>query len=222
MYIGGVLLVAASASTSPPVRWAPTEVRAAGDAWTRSVGCWVQRCVVELELCPWASASASGGGMCVVIAHGAEKVVLERVREELALLALTDELERATTLIASPGAFADFGGFLAGAQEVEVAIERLELDGVLQLATFHPAYQFAGADPDDASNWTNRSPLPIFHLLREAEVARALGAGQTDRDDVWQRNVERTRALGCAHMSRLVAGCRPHDLDGAASWHETE
>ncbi|KAJ1637784.1 hypothetical protein T492DRAFT_949676 [Pavlovales sp. CCMP2436] len=197
---------------SAPSAWAPTDPALATDLWTRSVLCWVQKCVIGLELCPWASASVNTGGTRVIVAEGDEEAVLACVGDELRLLSATDGLERATTLIASPNAFRSFEAFLEGAEEVNDMIEELALEGVLQLATFHPDYQFAETKADDASNWTNRSPLPIFHLLREREVAHALGVGMMDRDDVWRRNVERTRALGRVHMRKLVGGCSPRVL----------
>jgi hypothetical protein len=193
--------------------WEPTDLATASDPWTRAVGCWVQRCVVGLELCPWASASVENRGMRVVVSDGDADAVLACVRDELALLAALTDVERATTLIASTRAFARFDDFLAGAEQVEALIERsAAAAGAVQLATFHPEYRFAGTKKEDASNYTNRSPLPIYHLLREREVAQALSGGRMDRDDVWERNVARTRALGRTHMRRLVESCRPRLL----------
>lgn len=153
--------------------------------------------------------------MRVVIPDGDADAVLACVRDELALLAALTDVERATTLIASTSAFARFDEFLAGAEQVEELIERLHdlpadsADERIQLATFHPDYRFAGTKKEDASNYTNRSPLPIYHLLREREVAQALSGGRIDRDDVWERNVARTRSLGRTHMRKLVESCRP-------------
>lgn len=188
--------------------WEPTELHTASDPWTRSVGCWVQTCVVGLELCPWASAAVENRGMRVVISDGDADAVLACVRDELALLAALTDVERATTLIASTSAFEHFDDFLAGAEQIEELIEGSAL-GAVQLATFHPDYRFAGTKKEDASNYTNRSPLPIYHLLREREVAQALSGGRIDRDDVWERNVARTRSLGRTHMRKLVDSCRP-------------
>lgn len=191
--------------------WEPTDLDAASDPWTRSVGCWVQTCVVGLELCPWASASVENRGMRVVVSDGDEDAVLACVRDELALLEALADVERATTLVASTSAFARFDDFLAGAERVEELIET-SARGAVQLATFHPEYRFAATKKEDASNYTNRSPLPIYHLLREREVAQALSGGRVDRDDVWERNVARTRGLGRSYMRKLVDSCRPRFL----------
>lgn len=207
-----LLLLAANGCARPTdAVWRPTNLHGSSDAWTKSVACWVQKVVVGLELCPWAAAAVSGG-MRVVVDEGDEGVVLSRIGDELILLAETAGVERATTLIASPRAFETFEGFLEGADAVEAMIKQGGLTGVLQLATFHPKYQFADTEEDDASNWTNRSPVPIFHLLRESEVSRALRAGRIDTEEVWSANIARTRALGRVHMSKLVGGCIPSHL----------
>lgn len=188
--------------------WRPTAVGPSSDAWTQSVSCWVHTCVVGLELCPWAAAAAEGG-MRLVVEQGDEGAVLNRMGEELRLLADTADIERATTLVATPGAFESFSSFLDGAEAINQMIKARKLAGVLQLATFHPSYQFAGTEEEDASNYTNRSPVPIFHLLRESEVSRALRGSRLNADDIWSANVARSRALGPAQMSRLVGSCKP-------------
>ncbi|KAG8469889.1 hypothetical protein KFE25_006344 [Diacronema lutheri] len=205
--------VAAAANPSDAsAQWTPTVVRAESDAWTRSVSCWVQTCVIGLELCPWAAAAAAGG-MRVVVERGDEGDVLTCVARELRTLADTAGVtERATTLVASPGAFESFASFLDGAAAVEDMIDARDLTGVIQLATFHPTFRFAETEEHDASNWTNRSPCPVFHLLREADVTRALRAGRVDAEQIWSANVARTRALGSAHMRGLLGGCAPRKV----------
>ena len=85
------------------------------------------------------------------------------------------------------------------------AIDAAGHRGAIQLATFHPEYQFGDAAPDAASHWTNRSPFPVLHLLREADVERALES--KDGHDVWRRNVAAVEALGAENMERRVRDC---------------
>jgi len=101
--------------------------------------------------------------------------------------------------------FLDFNDFL---DEADALLEAMELDGVLQVASFHPDYQFADSGPDDVENLTNRAPWPILHLLREDSVARAVEAFP-DPDAIVQRNIERVRALGFDGWQRLLADDDP-------------
>ena len=103
--------------------------------------------------------------------------------------------ELATTLVAYPHALADFEEYLDAADAVREALSKAGADGVLQVATFHPNYQFAGTDPDEVSNYTNRSPMPVIHLLREEDVSRAIEE-HPDADRVPDDNVARFEALG--------------------------
>lgn len=197
-------------SHATPV-WSPTDPRAETDEWGRAMLCWLERCVVGLQLCPWANEPLTGGGLRVVVARGGADEVLYVLVDEMLALAETSALNdaSATTLVGAPNAFVGFDEYLEASARVEELIERAGLSGVIQLATFHPEYCFEGSEPDDASNWTNRAPLPVFHLLRERDVSRALRGSHATRDDVWQRNVEHVGAIGNRAMSRLVRSCKP-------------
>jgi len=130
---------------------------------------------------------------------------MEVVRAELVRLA--SPTCRETSIIVTDSLLLDFDAYMQAVDDVQDTIDTLELEGVLQLATFHPDYQFAGTMQDDAENWTNRSPYPAFHILQEEEVERAL-AGYNEPQEVWERNIKRMGELGTAAMAQLVRACR--------------
>lgn len=124
-----------------------------------------------------------------------ERALLEELGEELALLRDTPADEVDTTLLVHPqvlGDFLDYNDFLGDA---DALVEAMDLEGVLQVASFHPDYQFADSEPDDTDNLTNRAPFPILHLLREASIDRAVAA-YPDPDAIIERNIATVRELG--------------------------
>ena len=162
----------------------------------RDVRRWLERAVIGLNLCPFAKAVVARGQVRIVVSDATTpRALLEQLGEELALLrdAPADTID--TTLLVHPqvlGDFLDYNDFLG---EADALVEALELDGVLQVASFHPDYQFAGSAPDDVENLTNRAPWPILHLLREASVDRAVEA-YPEPDAIIDRNIATGRALG--------------------------
>lgn len=157
---------------------------------------WVERAVVGLNLCPFARAPFIQGRIRYAVSHARDTdALLDDLCGELQSLAAADAAECETTLLIHPhvlGDFLDYNDFLDTA---DVAVDTLKLDGVLQVASFHPHYQFAGTAPDDIENASNRSPYPTLHLLREASVERAAEA-MTDPDEIYRRNIETLRKLG--------------------------
>jgi hypothetical protein len=109
-----------------------------------------------------------------------------------------------TTLLIHPGALADFLDYNDFLDLADVAIEEIGLAGVLQVASFHPDYQFAGTAPDDAANLSNRSPHPMLHLLREDSIARAVAA-YADTAAIYERNIETLRRLGIGGWHKLMS-----------------
>jgi hypothetical protein len=107
-----------------------------------------------------------------------------------------------TTLLIHPWVLNDFIEFNDFLQICDATVAELDLDGELQVASFHPQYQFAGTDPDDIGNYTNRSPFPTLHVLREASVERAL-AGTADPAAIYEENIRRLNQLGLAGWSAL-------------------
>lgn len=166
---------------------------------------WLERAVIGLNLCPFAKAVVVKQQVRLVVSDAStERALLEELGEELALLRDTPADEIDTTLLVHPqvlGDFLDYNDFLGDA---DALVEAMDLDGVLQVASFHPDYQFAGSEPDDADNLTNRAPYPILHLLREASIDRAVAA-YPDPDAIIERNIATVRELGFAGWNRLLA-----------------
>lgn len=166
---------------------------------------WLERAVIGLNLCPFAKAVHAKQQVRIVISDAStERALLEELGEELALLRDTPADQVDTTLLVHPqvlGDFLDYNDFLGDA---DALVEAMDLDGVLQVASFHPQYQFAGSQPDDADNLTNRAPYPILHLLREASIDRAVAA-YPDPDAIIGRNVATVRELGFEGWNRLLA-----------------
>jgi hypothetical protein len=141
------------------------------------------------------------------VVSGAETpaALLAELREELRHLVAADPERIETTLLIHPRAltdFLDYNDFLGVADE---AVEDLGLAGVLQIASFHPRYQFAGTGPDDVENYTNRSPYPMLHLLRESSVERAVAAFP-DAAGIYEKNIATLRRLGAQDWRRLGLG----------------
>ena len=115
-----------------------------------------------------------------------------------------------TTLLIHPFVFQEFTEYNTFLDLAEARITELELDGAIQVASFHPAYQFAGQEPDAISNYTNRSPYPMLHLLREASLDRALES-VADPDRIYEANIQTLQQLGHAGWAKLGSGPTPSD-----------
>lgn len=156
---------------------------------------WLERAVIGLNLCPFAKAVHVKGQVSYVVSEATSPAELLRdLREALSSLAATPPSEVDTTLLIHPGVleyFADYNDFLS---EADALLAELELEGVLQIASFHPQYCFAGSSSDDPANFTNRSPYPMLHLLREDSVSRAVDAFP-DPGTIYERNMQVLRDL---------------------------
>ena len=165
---------------------------------------WLERAVIGLNLCPFAKAVVAKSQVRIVVSDAStERALLEQLGEEMALLRDTPAETIDTTLLVHPqvlGDFLDYNDFL---DDADALLEAMELDGVLQVASFHPHYQFAGTEPDDAENLTNRAPYPILHLLREDSVDRAVAA-YPEPDSIIERNVATMRELGAEGFRKLL------------------
>jgi uncharacterized protein len=157
---------------------------------------WLTRAVIGLNLCPFAKSVHVKGQIRYVVseARSVEDVVVE-LTDELRLLRDTDPQNIDTTLYITPEAFADFAEYNDALYFAERLLDELGLAGELQIASFHPQYQFEGTEREDISNYTNRAPYPIFHLLREASIDRAVAAFP-DAADIYDRNIETLERLG--------------------------
>jgi hypothetical protein len=165
---------------------------------------WLERAVIGLNLCPFAKAvHVKGQVRTVVSAATTPEALLEDLENELRRLAQASAATLETTLLVHPGVltdFLDFNDFLDVADE---ALDRLDLVGELQIASFHPGYQFAGSEVDDVDNCTNRSPYPTLHLLREASIEQAV-LTYPDTAEIYERNIETLRQLGTEGWTRLL------------------
>ncbi len=157
---------------------------------------WLERAVIGLNLCPFAkSVHVKGQVHYAVSAARKPTHLLDDLVVELKALVALDASVRDTTLLIAPdclGHFLDFNDFLA---EADQALGDLELDGVIQIASLHPGYQFAGTNVDDVTNFTNRSPYPTLHLLREDSIDRAVQAFP-DAEAIFEVNMQTMERLG--------------------------
>jgi uncharacterized protein len=157
---------------------------------------WLERAVVGLNLCPFAKAVLVKQQVHIVAteAEDAHRILEDFARELAALLAL-DAQVRDTTLLVIPRGMDEFLAFHDLAARAERLVRKRGLDGVVQVASFHPRFVFAGADEDDITNFTNRAPHPTLHLLREASMDRAVAAFP-DASAIYEANMETLRRLG--------------------------
>lgn len=167
---------------------------------------WLERAVIGLNLCPFAKAvHAKGQVHFAVSLSETPQDILDDFDAELAALAAAAPLERDTTLLMLPNALTDFLAFNDFLGRCEKRIRRQDLEGVIQLAHFHPDYCFADAQPEDPANYTNRAPYPTLHLLREDSIARAVAAFP-DAASIYEANIRRLRELGEQGWRELGTG----------------
>jgi len=167
---------------------------------------WLQRAVIGLNLCPFAKAVVAKDQVRYVLSSAqTAQALLATLGEELIHLRDTPATELDTTLIVHPQVLADFLDYNDFLQQADDLVRELDLEDVLQVASFHPDYQFADARPDDVENCTNRSPYPTLHLLREDSVSRAVAAFP-DPDAIVERNIATLRQLGHAGWRQVLDG----------------
>ena len=166
---------------------------------------WVDMVVVGLNFCPFAKRELVKGSVRFTVCEATnEEELLQCLQQELQRL--DDEPDLETSLLIHPYALGDFMLYNEFLEEADGLLAVLERDGVYQIASFHPHYQFAGTGPDDAENYTNRSPYPMLHLLREASLEVAIDH-YPNVDDIPERNIELTQKLGAQKMRALLASC---------------
>ena len=164
---------------------------------------WLENAVIGLNLCPFAKGVHIKNQIRYVVS-GAEtpEALAEVLMAELAFLRDADPQEVETTLLVHPGVLQDFLDFNDFLDVADAIVEEMELDGEYQVASFHPDYQFADSEPDDIENFTNRSPYPTLHLLRESSIEQAVQAFP-DAADIYDTNMDTMRKLGHAGWRRL-------------------
>ncbi|WP_077001276.1 DUF1415 domain-containing protein [Variovorax sp. KK3] len=167
---------------------------------------WLERAVIGLNLCPFAKAVHVRGQIHhAVYLPADEGGLLDALLDEAHALAACSAAERDTTLLIVPNSLADFLDFNAFTGRAERRLERAGFEGDLQLASFHPRFQFAGTDSDDITNATNRAPYPMLHLLREDSVSRAVDAFP-DAEAIFERNMQTLEQLGADGWAALDVG----------------
>ena len=177
---------------------------APNDTISQSTQNWLIRAVIGLNLCPFAKAVHVKNQIryAVSAAVTTDELAFE-LAQELAQLAATPAHEVDTTLLIHPHVltdFFDYNDFLSGA---DALLERMELDGEIQIASFHPDYLFADAPADDPSHCTNRSPYPMLHLLREASIDKAVKA-YPDASMIYEKNIDTLNELGVDGWQKLL------------------
>jgi hypothetical protein len=175
---------------------------------------WVERAVIGLQLCPFARAPQVKGQVRYVVSEASDTAtLLEALIDELQRLADEPAERVETTLLIHPSVLIDFDDFNDFLGIAEAAVLELGLEGVLQVASFHPRYQFAGTAADDLGNATNRSPHPTLHLLREASIERALAAFPHP-EAIFEANIETLEQLGADGWAALQQQCRDDAANG--------
>lgn len=169
---------------------------------------WLERAVIGLNLCPFAKGVHIKGQIHYAVSPATDgRALLQDLQRELEALAEASPEKRDTTLLMVPGCmedFLDFNDFLELADEM---LDVLDLGGILQIASFHPQFQFEGTTVDDITNATNRAPYPTLHLIREESLDAAVEAFP-EAETIYERNMEVLRELGPAGWQALDVGPR--------------
>ena len=172
---------------------------------------WLEQAVIGLNLCPYARTPYFDDRIrYVVSAATMPEALLQALAGELQFLAAAAESEVETTLLIHPQMLQDFFEYNDFLELADALLDELGLSGVLQVASFHPQYQFSDTTADDVSNCTNRSPYPMLHLLRESSITRAVD-GHPDTSKIYETNIETLRRLGRAGWARLGVGAPDED-----------
>ena len=164
---------------------------------------WLEKAVIGLNLCPFAKSVYVKNQVRMVVSEATDPAKLaEELAQELRLLADTDPEETDTTLLIHPYVLQRFLDFNEFQDIADTIVDELELDGVLQVASFDPKFQFAGTGINDISNYTNRSPWPTLHLIRESSIDRAVEAFP-EAEAIFEKNIETVNKLGAEGWQAL-------------------
>jgi hypothetical protein len=171
---------------------------------------WISSMVIGLNLCPFAQRVFQADKVRFVVTSAQdESALLKDLADELKLLVSSPITAIETTLLIHPCVLEDFLGYNDFLDAAEQLVRKLRLEGILQLASFHPNYQFAGTDPEAVENYTNRSPYPMLHLLREESITDI--AGDADQLlEIPERNIQTLRTLGRQKILERLKGVKEH------------
>jgi uncharacterized protein len=174
------------------------------DAVVAATRHWLTEAVIGLNLCPFAKAVHVKGQIRYAVSDAVDmEGVLADLETELQTLVAANPDAVDTTLLIVPQALSDFLDYNDCLFFAERMLKQLRLEGIVQIASFHPFYQFEGSEPDDIENYTNRAPYPILHLLREDSIERAVQAFP-DAEEIYERNQETLRRIGLAGWAALT------------------
>ena len=177
---------------------------------------WVDRAVIGLNLCPFAKAPQAKGLVRYVVSHATDPAaLLADLITELERLAESPAEKLETTLLIHPQVLTDFADYNDFIDVAEDTVAELDLEGVLQVASFHPQYQFADTEADDLGNATNRSPFPTLHLIREDSIDRAVQAFP-EAEAIYETNIATLERLGAEGWAELRRACQA-DAAGPAA-----
>jgi hypothetical protein len=169
---------------------------------------WLQDMVVGLNLCPFAAPVLRDNSLRIASSDAqSDEALLTAVLAELDQLQSSDESAISTTLLVFTHALQTFDDYLDIADAANDLLAEVGLDGIIQIATFHPDYCFAGEAADDPANYSNRSPYPMLHFIREAQMSRVL-ANYPNPEAIPDNNIRRLRELGREQLLALIAPSR--------------
>ena len=164
---------------------------------------WLDDVVIGLDLCPFAARPRREKRVRITVSHATTaEALLDDLQAELEHLSDTPVTELETTLLAIPDMLADFAEYNDFLDAVDLWVEQFGWEGELQVASFHPQYQFADTEADDAGNLTNRSPWPLLHIIREESLEKAI-EHYPDVDRIPERNIARMQALTAEERAKL-------------------
>jgi hypothetical protein len=176
----------------------------------QQVRAWLDHFVMGLNLCPFARPVVASEALRISICDAKQlQQVAEAFMAELDLIQQSPESDIATTLLVLPNALNDFEEYLSFIENAEVLIDQMGLTGVIQLASFHPDYQFEAEPSDSASHFTNRSPYPVIHFLREEMMERVL-ENVPHPEQIPQRNIQKLEAMGHGAVEQLLQSLKSH------------
>ena len=176
----------------------------------QQVRAWLDHFVVGLNLCPFARPVVASAALRISICDAKQlQQVAEAFMAELDLIQQSPESDIATTLLVLPNALNDFEEYLSFIENAEALIDQMGLAGIIQLASFHPDYQFEAEPAESASHFTNRSPYPLIHFLREEMMERVL-ENVPHPKQIPQRNIQKLEAMGRGAVEQLLQSLKPH------------
>jgi hypothetical protein len=190
--------------SKPPRRLRTIETEARTDAAIVAATLrWIERAVIGLNLCPFARAPFSQQRVRYRVSHAHHtNALVTDLRAELQMLQAIDAQVCETTLLIHPFVLTDFLDYNDFLEAADGNVHALGLQGEIQIASFHPGYRFVDSEADAIENFSNRSPYPMLHLLREASIKNATSA-MADTDSIYRRNIETLRALGVQGWAAL-------------------